>query len=155
MSFTTTCAPTAGETILAPVRFSQDPPASFGNLQAESVPGTSVGGSVEIHGGIRGDCNADGAVDAADPGACGLEIFDGDGDHWLELAAGYPGSPVGCDSNADQIVDAGDLSCTARLIFGGSVRLIEVGSPAGRWARVSSTRGLAVSARLWSSARLI
>ncbi len=120
MTFTTTCTPAAGHSILAPVGFSLDPAASFGNTQAQSVPGTTADGSVEIYPGIRGDCNGDGWVDAADVGACGLEIYDGDGDHWLDVGAGYPGSPVGCDSNADRIVDAGDLSCTSRLIFGGT-----------------------------------
>ena len=44
---------------------------------------------------------------------------------------------------------------SARLIFGGSARLISVGSAAtDRLARLSSTIGFAVSARLWSSAWL-
>lgn len=66
-----------------------------------------------------GDCNADSTVDAADLSALVLEIFDGDG----SLPANVPqmtfvGHPIGCNPNGDGIVDAGDLACTPRIIFG-------------------------------------
>jgi hypothetical protein len=68
----------------------------------------------------RGDCNADGAVNAGDLSALPLEIFDGDG-----LAAGaagggtFIGSPVGCDANRDTLITAGDISCTVLILFDG------------------------------------
>ncbi len=117
--FTPTCAPALGDSIIAPVLFSSDPDVSFSDLAAVSIPGSAVDGSIAISYGIRGDCNDDGVVDVADMIGCELEIFDGDGDFWLDTPGGtFPGNPIGCDSNADTTVDAGDISCTTRLIFG-------------------------------------
>ncbi len=119
VDFTTTCEPAPGETIIAPVLFSADPVASFGNLSGQSLSGSTVDGSVEIHSGIRGDCNNDGVVNVADVISCELELTDGDDPDWLAAPGGtFPGNPVGCDSNADAVIDAGDLSCTSMLIFG-------------------------------------
>ena len=67
----------------------------------------------------RGDCNADNAVNAADVSGLVLEIFDGDGTSPAAVPGGtYPGDPNGCNANADAVVDAGDLACVARIIFG-------------------------------------
>ncbi len=67
----------------------------------------------------RGDCNADDVVDAADISGLVLEIFDGDGMAPGAVPGGtFAGDPIGCNANADPLVDAGDLSCTARLILG-------------------------------------
>ena len=67
----------------------------------------------------RGDCNADNAVNAADVSGLVLEIFDGDGTNPTAVPGGtFPGDPVGCNANADAVVDAGDLACVVRLIFG-------------------------------------
>ncbi|MCG8463068.1 MAG: hypothetical protein MI919_42845, partial [Holophagales bacterium] len=116
LTLTATCAPAPGGTFLAPVLFSNDPQPSFADAGAQSVPGSSRGGSVEILAGLRGDCNGDGLIDVADVTACQLEAFDGDGAFWLDVAGGsYGGNPAGCDANADTAVDAGDLSCKARL----------------------------------------
>lgn len=58
-------------------------------------------------------------VDAGDITACVLEIFDGDGNSWLDAPGGtFAGTP-GCDANADTIIDAGDITCTVLLIFDG------------------------------------
>ena len=67
----------------------------------------------------RGDCNADGEVDAADLSAVVLELFDEPVNApWYQIyAAGYPGSPQGCDANGDRQVEVGDLACTALLNF--------------------------------------
>jgi hypothetical protein len=120
VEFTPTCEPQPGETMIAPVGFSSEPKASFGNTSGQSVPGTVEHGWIEILSGIRGDCNNDGLVDAADIVACVLEIFDGDGPFWLDTPGGdFPGNPVGCDSNADRRVDAGDIVCTVLTIFEG------------------------------------
>ncbi len=117
VTFTATCAPT-GAPLLAPVGFSQEPAASFSDPQAQEVAGTTQDGSVRIHPGLRGDCNGNGAVTIADTVSSELEIFDGDGDFWLTAPGGtFAGSPVGCDSNADTVIDAGDVSCTTLLIF--------------------------------------
>ncbi|MEZ4862378.1 MAG: choice-of-anchor D domain-containing protein [Caldilineaceae bacterium] len=81
---------------------------------------------------VRGDCNANGTVTAADFIATVLEIFDsGDGQHngnpawWLIYTGTYAGSPRGCDSNASQngadntrdSVTAGDIICTVLIFF--------------------------------------
>jgi hypothetical protein len=94
----------------------------------------------------RGDCNADGKVDAADFPATVLEIFDADGGHlewWLTYLPTFAGSPRGCDSNASEngpsgtaaSVDAGDILCTVLIFFGntnctGSVSTAEALAPA-------------------------
>ena len=58
---------------------------------------------------------------SADLTAGELEILDGDGAFWTDVPGGaFAGLPVGCDANADTTVDAGDLSCIHRLIFGQS-----------------------------------
>ena len=120
ITFTPTCSP-IDTAILAPVEFGLTPVASFGDTAGQSVPGTTVGGSVEILPGIPGDCNGDGVVDAGDISACVLEVFDGDGNVWTDVVNGsFPGSPVGCDANQDFLVDAGDFSCKILLIFNGA-----------------------------------
>ncbi len=120
VTFTPTCSAGATDSVIAPVAFSADPVPSFGDPDGQDVFGDSVGGSVEIFDGLCGDCDADGVVSAADITACQLEAFDGDGTFWADTLDVVPflGSPVGCDANADTLVDAGDISCKARLTFG-------------------------------------
>ncbi len=119
ITLTTTCLP-AGTPIVAAVAFSDLPPTTFGDVLGQDVPGRCVDGSITILPGIRGDCNDDDSVTAGDLSACVLEVFDGDGDFWLDVPGGsFMGSPVGCDANADGCVDAGDLSCRILLIFQG------------------------------------
>ena len=119
VTFDTLCTPALGIDLIAPVAFSDDPPASFGDTSGQSVAGTTSDGSVLIYGTPAGDCNGDGSVDAGDLTACVLETFDGDGNFWLDTPGGtFPGNPAGCDANADTIVDAGDLSCKVLIIFG-------------------------------------
>ncbi len=121
VTFTATCSPDLGATITAPVVFSTDPEASFSDEFAQDVDGVTVDGSVVIYPGPRGDCNGNGEITVADLVADGLEIFDGDGSFWVDAPGGtFLGSPVGCDANADTDVDAGDVSCTILLIFGGT-----------------------------------
>jgi hypothetical protein len=48
VEFGVTCTPPEGETIIAPVNFSNAPAASFGNTAAQSIPGVTVNGSVLI-----------------------------------------------------------------------------------------------------------
>ncbi len=120
-TFTATCSPALGATVVAPVVFSTDPQASFSDDLAQDVDGTTTDGSVTIYPGPRGDCNSSGNGTAADLVATGLEIFDGDGSFWVDVPGGtFLGSPVGCDANADAGVDAADVSCTILLIFGGT-----------------------------------
>ena len=121
ITFQTTCTPPTGGSVLAPVGFSQDPVATFGDSTGADVPGNTLGDEVKILSGLRGDCNGNGMVTAADISSLVLELFDGDGDHWLDVPDGsFPGNPVGCDANSDQTVDSGDLSCIGNIIFGGS-----------------------------------
>lgn len=60
---------------------------------------------------VRGDCNADGTVDAGDFTAISLEMFDVDESNtWYGIRGGdFAGSPIGCDANADQQIDVGDI----------------------------------------------
>ncbi len=112
------CTAAAGSVVEAPVRFSRQPPISAGDTGGQSLPAQGIDAVVRVLPGPRGDCNGDRAVDAADLGAVGLELFDGDGSFWLDVVAGsFAGSPVGCDANLDRIVDAGDVSCIGRRIF--------------------------------------
>ncbi len=113
------CMPGPGSENYAKVGFSSDPSASFGSF-GQSIPGYASDGFVRIVAGKLGDCNGDGDVDAADLSALVLEIFDGDDVHPANTPGGtYPGNPIGCNPNQDMVVDAGDLSCTVRIIFGG------------------------------------
>jgi hypothetical protein len=83
----------------------------------------------------RGDCNSDGAIDAADFTAIALEIFDdadsssADDGYWLNAWSVYGaeslfrGSPQGCD--ASPRIDPGlswiqvaDILCTVNVVFG-------------------------------------
>lgn len=76
-------------------------------------------GAVEVSPIAPGDGNGDNKIDAGDLTACVLEIFDDDGNFWLNAPGGaFPGT-VGCDANRDTVIDAGDLTCTALLIFNG------------------------------------
>lgn len=113
-----TCGAPPGGSFDAAVDFSVDPPISAGDTAGQSLPASGGAGVVRVLPGPRGDCNGDRAVDAADLGASGLELFDGDGDFWLDVPAGtFAGQPVGCDANIDGRVDAGDVSCVGRRIF--------------------------------------
>lgn len=68
-----------------------------------------------------GECNVDRELSAADLSAIAVELFDGDGNRWLDAPGGtFPGDSVGCDANRDKTIDAADLSCTVKLIFGQS-----------------------------------
>ena len=118
-----TCTPNQGGTIIAPVNFSTDPLASFGATTGQSVAGTTTNGSVEISDVgqeiLRGDCNNDETVDAADISAVVLEIFDGDNTSPNDTPGGtYPGT-FKCDANEDVSVDAADVACTVLIIFDG------------------------------------
>lgn len=67
--------------------------------------------------GIRGDCNADLIVNSADVSAVTSEIFDKDGNIPTNVPAGtFAGDSIGCNSNADLVVDAGDLACLSLII---------------------------------------
>ena len=110
------CQAPPGSSNSARVGFSKDPSPSFASL-GQSIPGTAADGFVRILEGKLGDCNGDGAVDAADISSFVLEIFDGDNSDPAQTPGGtFKGNPVGCNPNQDYIVDAGDLSCTILII---------------------------------------
>lgn len=120
VKLTVACDPLTASHI-APVTFDEAQPPSFATLLGQTVSGRGLGGSVEILPGARGDCDRDGVVNTEDLATCVVEIFDEDGSFWSDAAGGgFSGSPVGCDANADQLIDAGDLSCKMLLIFAGS-----------------------------------
>jgi hypothetical protein len=84
---------------------------------------------------LRGDCNANGSVTAADFVGTILEIFDtndtlynGNPAWWLIHTGDFAGSPRGCDSNGGKngnnntsdSVSAGDIICTVLIFFKGN-----------------------------------
>jgi len=78
--------------------------------------------NITVVSGVRGDCNSDGKFDAGDLSACVLEILDADdsGSNWLVSGEStFPGSPLGCDANRDELVGAGDLSCKVKMLMEG------------------------------------
>jgi hypothetical protein len=116
-----TCAPALQTTVVAPVLFSLDPSPSFSDQAANDVSGSWFEGAVEIYPGPRGDCNSTDTITIADLIAEGLEIFDGDdsGSDWIRAVdPTYIGSPVGCDANANQVVDVADILETNDIMFG-------------------------------------
>jgi hypothetical protein len=114
------CQPPPGTTLDAAVLFSTAPTASFSDPNGRAIPGSTVDGSVLIQPAVAGDCNHDGQVNAADTISCVLEIFDDDGNYWVDAPGGaFTGNPPGCDSNQDTIIDAADLICTTLIIFTG------------------------------------
>lgn len=117
---TALCQPPSGMMDVS-LPFASDPAPSFGLATGLDAPGDALAGSVRIFGGLRGDCNGSGTVNAADLTACVLEVFDTDGSFWLDaIHSTHAGSPFGCDANADTVIDAGDLACKALLVAGGS-----------------------------------
>ena len=121
IDFSAACNPSADNPRTAHMLFSHSPAPTFGDLSARDISGSAFDGSVLIHGGLRGDCNSGGSLGVADLTAGELEIFDTDGTFWADTPGGsFSGNPLGCDANADTAVDAGDLSCIHRLIFGES-----------------------------------
>ena len=89
----------------------------------------SDGQVVVLDNNARGDCNADGSVDAGDFTATALERFDTEStdvsgavpvqDSWLWTPLGTEDfSARGCDSNADRLLTSADLQCTILLFFG-------------------------------------
>lgn len=119
--FAARCVPAAGTTREAALTFAAEPPPSFGSAAGQSIAGLVSDGVLTIGNTVAwGDSNGDGLVDAGDISAVVLEIFDGDGNGWLDTAGGsFAGHPVGSDANEDTVVDAGDIPCVALLIFGG------------------------------------
>ncbi|MCP4592116.1 MAG: hypothetical protein GY842_15385, partial [bacterium] len=94
---------------LATVSFSS---VTFGDDWGQNLPGSGVSGGVRILSGLRGDCNGSGKVEVPDFTALGLEIDDGDGVFWADAIGGtFPGSPIGCDANANTEINAADLTC--------------------------------------------
>lgn len=69
-----------------------------------------------------GDCNGDRHLEAGDLSAVVFEIFDFDGNFWLDAPNGAFAGSYGCDANQDTRIDGGDLSCTTQLIFKHAVR---------------------------------
>ena len=112
----TVCSP-IGASELAAVGFAADPEVVDALGRTFPVPAAS--GVVEASTTFAGDCNFDGGLTVADAVACQLEIFDGDGAVWLDAFDGtFFGHPEGCDANSDLTIDAGDVACKARLLFG-------------------------------------
>ena len=105
---------------------------------------------------LRGDCNSNGSVTAADFIGTVLELFDssdtpisGAPAWWLSYTGDFAGSPRGCDSNASKngasnasdSVTAGDLTCTVLIFFGRSC-----GAGVGLRAPAAASAQVAVAA---------
>jgi hypothetical protein len=113
-----TCQAVPGSSNTTRVGFSSNPMPSFASF-GQSIKGRSVDGFVRIQDGLPGDCNGDGRVDAADLTALVLEIFDYDGVLPIDTPGStFAGNPVGCNPNGDDIVNAGDISCTVLISWG-------------------------------------
>lgn len=94
-----------------------------------------------------GQCNTDRQLSAGDLSAIVRELFDGDGERWLDAPGGtFPGDPVGCDANRNKVITAADLSCTVRLIFGQSCTNRRPSSVAGSEALLSLPQQIEASA---------
>jgi hypothetical protein len=94
--------------------------AEFRDPAGNVGAGFAASDSIALVDPPAGDCNYDGRVDAADVSALVIETFDGDGSDPADAAMGsFPGHPAGCNANGDIQVDAGDMSCTALIVFGG------------------------------------
>jgi hypothetical protein len=116
-SSTSSCLnPTGGVTALSFV--TTDPAPSFSSMEGgELTAGTSENGSIRPR---WGDCNNNGAVDAVDISYCIREIFDRDGTARVDARYGtatnnFAGT-IFCDSNQDNVINAGDIVCTVRRI---------------------------------------
>lgn len=84
----------------------------------------------------RGDCNADTLVNAGDFPAFVLELADTDTttDWYNTYTGAFPGSPLGCDANANQLVTVADLSSAVLVSFGNSVCTTSPALAASAWA---------------------
>lgn len=140
LTLTARCRPAYGTTVATALPFAATPPATFGDPGARSLLGRTQAGAILIQPAVAGDCNADGAIDAADPLGVVLEIFDEDGTDWLATPGGaFPGNPPGCDANRDALIDAADLICTVLVIFNGTA---PCASPTGATAAAGASLSL-------------
>jgi glucose/arabinose dehydrogenase len=65
---------------------------------------------------LRGDCNGDGRVDAADTAALAQELLDGNPEPAISAQNGaYPGS-WGCDVNGDGVIDSRDMTALLEIV---------------------------------------
>lgn len=65
---------------------------------------------------LRGDCNGDGKVDAADLSALLLELRDGDPEPATAAQSGAYRSSWGCDADGDGLISSSDMGALARMI---------------------------------------
>ncbi|MCE7988319.1 MAG: DUF11 domain-containing protein [Caldilinea sp. CFX5] len=121
LTLTARCRPVYGAEAATALTFAVAPPPSFSDPTAHALLGRTQAGAIVIQPALAGDCNDDGAINAADPVGVILEIFDEDGQEWLAAAGGsFPGNPPGCDANRDATIDAADLICTVLVSFNGA-----------------------------------
>ena len=147
ISFTAKDSCTSGS--LTEVLFSDNPAVILNNTAGTELSAeTETGTGVRIFANDpRGDCNSDGKVDAGDTTALPLEIFDNDdGTSWLDVYKGdFPGSPKGCDANADKQVDMADVICTNLIITGqNSCSTAQLARRAGMASVLSVGQGVAL-----------
>jgi len=65
---------------------------------------------------LRGDCNADGKVDAADIDALTHELADGNGEAFTNAQNGAYAASWGCDVNGDGLIDKDDLAALMAIV---------------------------------------
>jgi Glucose / Sorbosone dehydrogenase/Dockerin type I domain len=70
---------------------------------------------------MRGDCNGDGVVDAADLTALAKELADGPHPMTAAQNGTFRGS-WGCDANGDGMIDSRDIAAVAAMVRGRAVR---------------------------------
>ncbi len=125
---------------------------NFGYTITDNDPSGALTASANVSVNVQpdailGDCNKGGTVEAGDLTATGLEIFDGDGNLWYNIYQGtYTNfSSYGCNSNQDNILDAGDIACTAAKIFNPAATCAPVTSASSSVATLAVSGNLAVA----------
>ena len=83
-------------------------------LAGATFAGTSIIHRVVMP--LRGDCDGDGLRNSNDILALMRELGDGDGQSVFAAHEGEHRGTWGCDMNADEVVDAGDLDALSRLV---------------------------------------
>jgi hypothetical protein len=65
---------------------------------------------------LRGDCNGDGVVDAADAAALAQELLDGNPEPATNAQNGAFRGSWGCDVNGDGVIDSRDMTALLEMI---------------------------------------
>ncbi len=139
LTFSADGACTTSDDLTDPIYDLQVTAAALAGASSNPLPVYRFDGQAYvIPNDARGDCNSDGAIDAADFTAIALEIFDDadsllagstsvDDGYWLNAwkvyGADFKGSPRGCDASPHtepgvSFIQVSDILCTVNVVFG-------------------------------------